>query len=99
MDPRFGGCSHRGRSNGDLQPGAFAANRVGTTTEHLDTGGGEAVPSAMMNGLAGLCRALMGSFAIPLAQVTAHRKVDVGLTACPGRHFDLDDLRRRIEAG
>jgi len=57
------------------------------------------VPSAMMNGLAGLCRALMGSFAIPLAQVTTHRKVDVGLTACPGRHFDLDDLRRRIEAG
>ncbi|MEZ4452456.1 MAG: peptidoglycan recognition family protein [Nannocystaceae bacterium] len=57
------------------------------------------VPTAMMDGLAGLCRSLMTTFAIPLDQVTTHRKVDVGLTACPGKHFDLDDLRKRVEAG
>lgn len=57
------------------------------------------VPAEMMEGLAGLCRALMTPLRIDLEQVTSHRKVDVGLTACPGRHFDLDDLRRRIEAG
>jgi hypothetical protein len=57
------------------------------------------VPTAMMDALAGLCRALMVPFGIPIDQVSSHRVIDQGLTACPGKYFDLVDLRRRIDAG
>ncbi|MCA9636348.1 MAG: N-acetylmuramoyl-L-alanine amidase, partial [Myxococcales bacterium] len=54
------------------------------------------VPASMMDALALLCRRLMGTLEIPIERVTTHRAVDGRLTQCPGRHFDLDDLRARI---
>ncbi|MEZ4379714.1 MAG: peptidoglycan recognition family protein [Nannocystaceae bacterium] len=57
-----------------------------------------AVPEAMMDALASLSRALMSTFAIPIERVTTHREIDGRLTQCPGKHFDLADLKARIGA-
>jgi hypothetical protein len=57
------------------------------------------VPDAMMDALASLSRGLMETLAIPLDRVTTHREIDGRLTQCPGKHFDLEDLKARISAG
>ena len=56
------------------------------------------VPEEMSDALASLTKSLMGALSIPVEQVTSHRAVDGRLTQCPGKHFDLADLRSRVAA-
>jgi len=56
------------------------------------------VPEDVYDALATLTRSLMGALSIPASKVTSHRRVDGRLTQCPGKHFDLADLKARIEA-
>lgn len=56
------------------------------------------VPEEMTDALATLIRSLMGALSIPSSKVTSHRAVDGRLTQCPGKHFDLADLKSRLEA-
>jgi len=57
-----------------------------------------AVPEAMSDALAVLTRSLMDALEIPVSRVTSHRAVDGRLTQCPGKHFDLDELKARALA-
>lgn len=54
------------------------------------------LPPAMLDALVDLTAALMRELSIPAARVSTHRVVDEKLTQCPGKHFPLDEFRRRL---
>ncbi len=54
------------------------------------------VPRRMMNACAELAATLSARFDIDGERITTHRGVDGRLTQCPGKHFSLKRLRRKV---
>jgi len=52
--------------------------------------------SRQMKTLEGLCEYLMKRCSIPKSQVTTHKVLHKGHTACPGKYFSLPSLTRRL---
>ena len=52
--------------------------------------------SRQMKKLEGLCEYLMKRCSIPKSQVTTHKVLHKGHTACPGKYFSLPSLTRRL---
>ncbi len=52
---------------------------------------------AQMEALERLCRDVMERHKIPVSKVLGHDEVKGAATNCPGRHFDMAELRKRLE--
>lgn len=105
-------CNGRGAPDGEIevgprwinqQSGAHAGN-----TEYNEYGIGiclvgdftDARPTdRQMQSLVELCRVLMRHCRIDAGHVIGHREVSGKSTECPGKMFDMDELRRTLRSG
>lgn len=53
--------------------------------------------TAQMESLEGLCRDIMSRHRIPAGNILGHGEVKGAATACPGKHFDMNAFRKRLE--
>lgn len=52
-----------------------------------------------MTALINLCKDIMERHNIPISNVLGHKEVKGAATACPGKNFDMDAFRKRLEGG